>query len=166
MYSCVYMYTKAVKWVLGPKHRPSDFFLFHSALQIMVLNIHFFSHFFIAQCSGTYEGNIHYSGPDKKHHNISPSLPEGIGISRGWGFWGFAKSRPVVQRPTARNGPVARRPEGPAARGPRPATARRPAARGSSRPGGPRPAARGPRWPSGLEAGGPVLIFNSFFVQR
>ena len=37
---------------------------------------------------------------------------------------GFAKSRPA-----AHGGPAARRPEGPAARGPRPATAQRPAAR-------------------------------------
>ena len=60
---------------------------------------------------------------------------------------GFAKSRPAAQRPaaqrpaahgprpsgprpTARHGPAARRPEGPAARGPR-------TARGPRRPGGP-----------------------------
>lgn len=54
---------------------------------------------------------------------------------------GFAKSRPTVQRPTAR------RPEGPAAcHGP------------------PRPAARD--GPAAWRPGGPVLIFNSFFVQR
>ena len=49
---------------------------------------------------------------------------------------GFAKSRPGAQRPTARDGPAARRPEGPSARGPRPATAQQP--------------------------GGPVLIFQFF----
>ena len=57
---------------------------------------------------------------------------------------GFAKSRPAAQRPTAHDGPAARRPEGPSARGPQPATA--------PRPGG--PAARRP--------GDPVLIFQFF----
>ena len=70
---------------------------------------------------------------------------------------GFAKQA-RGPRPTARDGPAARRPSGPAARGPRP-----------QRPGGPRstarigPAARGPRRPGGPGADFPLNKLTSVF---
>lgn len=78
---CLYVHISS-KMIVWSKTQAIRFFLFHSALQIMVLNIYFFATFFIAQCSGT-RRKLPLCRSRKYH---SPSLPEGIGISRGWGF--------------------------------------------------------------------------------
>ena len=69
------------------------------------------------------------------HQRLFKNFPMHQNVYSKCKYPGFAESRPAAQRPTARDGPVARRPEGPSARGPRPATA--------PRPGGPEA-----RWPS------------------